>query len=297
MRIRARRYEHEADFERVGLFLVRTYLTEGDAINWLRPRWEYMHFHPFIARVDLSAIGVWEAEGTIVAVVHPEHVMGHVYLELDPGFAHLKPEMLAFAEEHLSAASGEQKELRVYINDRDVELQRLAAIAGYAKDGGAEEMSQLAIPRRFPSVALRDDFRLQSLADENDLRRLHRVLWRGFDHGPEPPDEGLEERRFMQSAPNYDRDLNVVVVSPGGDYISYCGMAYEPENRIAYVEPVATDPDYRRMGLGRAAVLEGVRRCGRRGATVAYVGSAQPFYRAMGFRRIHGCSRWRRVWR
>lgn len=28
-----------------------------------------------------------------------------------------------------------------------------------------------------------------------------------------------------------------------------------PENKVAYVEPVATDPDYRRMGLGKAAVL------------------------------------------
>jgi len=297
MRIHVRSYEPAADFEKVGRFLVRTYLTEGEAINWLQPRWEYMHFHPFIARVDLRAIGVWEAEGTIVAAVHPEHSTGHVYLEVDPGFAHLKPEMLAYAEAHLSAACGEEKELRVYVNDWDVELQRIAAAAGYAKDGGAEEMSQLAIPDPFPSIALREGFRLQSLADENDLRKLHRALWRGFDHGAEPSDEGLEERRFMQSAPNYDRDLNVVVVSPGGEYVAYCGMWCEPENRIAYVEPVATDPDYRRMGLGRAAVLEGVRRCGCRGATVAYVGSARPFYQALGFRQIYHCSRWRRVWR
>jgi hypothetical protein len=37
------------------------------------------------------------------------------------------------------------------------------------------------------------------------------------------------------------------------------------------------------MGLGRAAILEGIRRCGVLGATVAYFGSAQEFYRAIGF--------------
>ncbi len=56
-----------------------------------------------------------------------------------------------------------------------------------------------------------------------------------------------------------------------------------PENKVAYVEPVATDPDYRRMGLGRAAVLESLRRAAEFGAEVAWVGSGQEFYKAMGF--------------
>ena len=65
----------------------------------------------------------------------------------------------------------------------------------------------------------------------------------------------------------------IVVEAPDGRFVSYCGMWYEPVHSIAYVEPVATDPDYRRMGLGRAAVMEGIRRCGALGATEAWVGS------------------------
>jgi len=135
MQIRVRPYEHAVDFEKVGQFLVRTYSTTDDHINWLQPRWEYMHFHPFIAGVDRNAIGVWEAEGTIVGVVHPEHGKGSAYLEIDPGFAHLKPEMLAYAEGHLRAAAGERRELTVYIHDRDATLQQLAAAIGYRTNG------------------------------------------------------------------------------------------------------------------------------------------------------------------
>ncbi len=98
----------------------------------------------------------------------------------------------------------------------------------------------------------------------------------------------------MQSAPNYKKDLNVVVEAPDGNFASYCGMWYEPVHKIAMVEPVCTDPDYRRMGLGNTAVLEGIRRCGVLGATVAYVGSTQPIYLSMGFREIYNCSVWRR---
>jgi len=49
-------------------------------------------------------------------------------------------------------------------------------------------------------------------------------------------------------------------------------------------------------GEGRATVLEGVRRCGERGATAAYVGTAMPFYQALGFRQVYNCSAWRREW-
>lgn len=78
----------------------------------------------------------------------------------------------------------------------------------------------------------------------------------------------------------------------GDNFVSYCGTWYEPINGYAYVEPVATDPDYRRRGLGRAAVLEGIRRCGELGATVAYVGSDLEFYEALGFVPIYTCQCW-----
>ena len=100
----------------------------------------------------------------------------------------------------------------------------------------------------------------------------------------------------MQSAPNFRKDLNVVVEAPDGEFVSYCGMWYEPTNAIAYVEPVATYPDYRRMGLGRAAVLEGIRRCGELGATDVWVGATMPFYLSLGFQRAYSSSIWRREW-
>ena len=63
-------------------------------------------------------------------------------------------------------------------------------------------------------------------------------------------------------------------------------------NGFGYVEPVATDPDYRRRGLGRAAVLEGIRRCGEEGASVAYVGTDKPFYLSFGFKTIYTQNCW-----
>ncbi|MDP2872078.1 MAG: GNAT family N-acetyltransferase [Bacillota bacterium] len=159
------------------------------------------------------------------------------------------------------------------------------------REDGARPMAKLEVTGPVAVPAPREGFRLKSLADDNDIRKVHRVMWRGFNHTGEPPEEGLAWRVQMQSGPNFRKDLNIVVEAPDGNFVAYAGLWYEPSNRIAYVEPVATDPDYRRMGLGRAAVLEGVRRCAELGATVAYVGSGQPFYLAIGFRKLsrHVC--------
>jgi len=61
-------------------------------------------------------------------------------------------------------------------------------------------------------------------------------------------------------------------------------MWQDSASQSALVEPVATDPAYRKMGLGKAAVLEAIRRCGNLGAKQAYVGSSQQFYYNIGFR-------------
>ena len=132
------------------------------------------------------------------------------------------------------------------------------------------------------------------LQDDNNVLKIDRVLWRGFDHEGEPPQDSPEDRKKVQSAPNFRKDLNIVVEAPDGHFVSYSGTWFEGTNRIAYVEPVATDPDYRRRGLGRAAVLEGIRRCGELGATVAYVGSDLAFYMAIGFTKIHASQCWTR---
>lgn len=84
-------------------------------------------------------------------------------------------------------------------------------------------------------------------------------------------------------APNFRKDLTVIAVAPNGDYASFAGMWQVADRPVAYVEPVATDPTYRRMGLGRAAVLESIRRVAAGGAREVWVGSDQEFYLAMGF--------------
>lgn len=289
MPIRLRSFAGPEDLAAIGSFLARHYQPGNRDGNWFEPVWEYAYTHPYFDESAIGEIGLWEDGGELVAVATYESRLGEAFFQTHPAYAHLKPEMLDYAEAHLSAPGPDgRRVLKAYVNDFDRAFAEVVAARGYRLDpGSARPMSQFDIPSPFPAIPLPAGFRLISLADENDLRKIHRVLWRGFNHPGEPPEEGLEGRRKMQSGPHFRKDLTIIAEAPNGEYASYCGMWYDATNRIAYVEPVATDPSYRRMGLGRAAVLEGIRRCGALGATVAYVGSEQPFYLSFGFRKIY----------
>ncbi len=285
MSIQSRPYDRKRDFERVGKFLVDTYAVPQG--NWLEPRWEYMHFHPVLDSASLHKIGVWEDRGEIVGVVNYEGDLGHAFFQFHPDHLELKGEMLDYALKTLTRPVGNRRRLIAWINDFDAEMEALASERGFREDTqNADAQSTMPIPNPFPPIESPAGYRIQSLADENDIHKVHSIMHRGFNNTGEPPSEGTNGpdcRRLMQTAPNFRRDLNIVAVAPDGNYVSYGGIWMEPVHKVAYIEPVATDPEYRMMGLGKTVVMEGIRRCGEMGATLAYVGSGQTFYKSMGF--------------
>lgn len=297
MKIQFRHYTGTDDYKRIDDFLIRNHQPGNQDSNWVEPAWEYMHFHPWLDSTSLAKIGIWEANNEIVAVAHFEWQMGEGFFQFHPNYRHLRATLLDYAEANLTGISRKdgRKYLCAYVNDNDPEFLALVQARGYKKY--AEEtrpLYRLDIPDPFPAITLPTGFRLTSLAEECDWAKVHRVMWRGFDHEGEPPmtAEELEDRRRMFDTPSARRELKITVAAPDGNFAAFCGTFLEPKNRFAYVEPVATDPNYRRMGLGKAAVWEGIRRCGLLGAKIAYVGSDQPFYQAIGFKKVYDSECW-----
>jgi len=302
MGIKHRHYDHTTDYEAVSKFLIRSHRTTtgGPHRNWLEPRWEYMHHHPaiFDQQESLSRCGIWFEGDAVVAVVHFEHRLGIVYLQIDPAHAELKREMLEVAAEHLAGDFKIGRAVHVYLDEQDDEWHQIALELGYERmiDEGFTEVTAMLAATALPeTIDVPDGFEIIGLDEDDDVRKVHRVMHRGFNHEGEPPEDGLDDRRRKLSAPSLRKDLTVVARAPNGDFVSFCGMWIDAVNRIAMVEPVATDPDYRRQGLGTVVVLEGIRRCAAEGATVAYVGSDQVFYKSMGFEPAYCHRIWRQV--
>ncbi len=297
MALQFRHYNRVNDYAKVSEFLIRHHAPGNLDGNWLEPAWEYMHFHSALDVANMGKFGIWEEAGAIVAVVHYEWRQGEAFFQFHPGYRHLRVEMLDHAEANMTGISGRDGRpyLCAYVNDNDPEFLSLVQSRGYTNDPEeTRPLYRFDIPDPFPVFPLAEGFRLTSLAEDCDWAKVHRVLWKGFGHGDDVPmtKEEFESRRLMFDTPKARRDLKIAVAAPNGDFVAFCGMFYEPSGRFAYVEPVATDPHYRRLGLGKIAVLEGIRRCAALGATVAYVGSDQAFYQAIGFRKVYNSECW-----
>jgi GNAT superfamily N-acetyltransferase len=205
--------------------------------------------------------------------------------------------MLDYAENYLYGIDDRgRKFINLFIYDTDVELISIVKPRGYIarEPTPGDFLSQYSIREEFPEIHLPDGFQLKDLGQDNNLIKVQRVLWRGFNHPGEPPEDRYSVWVMLETAPNFRRDLNLIVEAPNIDFVSYCGMWYVAAKRYCYVEPVATDPNYRLKGLARAVVLEGIRRCGLLGAKVAYVTTGIPVYEHIGFKRIRSNHWWRK---
>jgi predicted N-acetyltransferase YhbS len=295
--MRIRPYAHGTDYDAVSRLLLEAYRPGAVFDPWLQPRWEYAHHHPLIRGLDRRRFGVAEADdGRLLGIVHNEHDPAVAYLQRRPGDEQVVEPLLDWAEAHLGGRSqtAGREVLGLHVPTFDRSLITALARRGYTRDvDRAEPNSCLTGVDRLPRTPTPPGVVLRTLAEDDDLAEVHRVLWRGFGHDGPPPPEGVEERRSMHAAPNFRPDLTVVTVTPEGRYTAFCGVWLVAAHRLAYVEPVATDPDHRRQGHGRAVVLEALRRAGRAGAEIAWVGSDLPFYLAMGFERRFEAPLWR----
>ncbi len=290
-------YRPYRDSPTVSEFLSRTYPATDRNPNWLRARWEYMVYSVQDGlEENLASFGIWESGSEIVGVANFEDGPGEVYLQVHPDHTHLRAEMLSYAEKSLSRNEEGEKRLTVWVNEFDGALQALVRERGYVRAEWDPQVVSRLDPASSLDYTLPDGFQITDRHACGDLWAINRVLWRGFNHEGPAPEQYVAGRADVEKAPMYRGDLTVMVRAPKGHLVSYCGMWYEQETGVAYVEPVATDPDYRRKGLGRAAVLEATRRARDLGARRTIVNSGLAFYGAIGFRQLFTIEPWRREW-
>jgi ribosomal protein S18 acetylase RimI-like enzyme len=279
------------DYYKVRAFFIRLGFAE-----FTYTRWDWMTTHGYLDTSAVGKIGLWEYEGEIVGVATFDCRLGQAFCLAFPEYAYLKNEILQYASENLS----KDGEFGVMIADTDLEFQDIAASLGFVATEEKESDAIFYLDKTSTAYNLPDGFHITSMKETYDLYQYGRVLWKGFNH--ELKGEGEfqgskeddQERGEEMIRPNVDLSLKVAVVSPDGNFVSYCGMWYDPEAGYAVIEPVATDPDYRKMGLGKAAVLEGIRRVGELGAKTALVGSSQQFYYSIGLRPFSTTTLWRK---
>ena len=302
-------FDFNRDLLRVRDFLSMTFSLYQSSVNWRIERWEYAFFFvspllanwgenppkpESVARMNemlYQRIGLWETgNGEIAGVVNIEHPdpthpgYGEFFIQRHPDHLDLLPEMVDFAESHLVDTA--RNRLFIYVDPKDDNLLQILTGRGFIadmEDTGIESEFNLLTTDLPEKPNLPEGFRLQSMADENDLAKRCKAYGRAFNH-PNPLEwASLISYETLQSAPDYRKDQDIVIKAPNGEYAAFSLIWQDAPNRLATLEPVGTQPEFRRMGLAREAIFEGMRRMKRKGVTRVVVGSDQAFYKAIGF--------------
>lgn len=261
-------------------YKIREFLVKLNNPNYLPGRWDWMITHLWLDKTGLPKIGIWEDNGELVAVAMYDCSLGNAYFCVYSEYSFLKKEMLIYAKDNLN----KEGSFFALISDQDSYFQNIACELGFIPTSDGEY--DIVYPINLDSISykLPDGFRITSHDKEHQLIKSKTIL---------PPEKDIEDWSRMFLRPNVNLSLKIEVVAPNGDYVSGCGMWYDKGTEYALVEPVGTRDEYQRMGLAKAAVFEGIKRCGAIGAKKAVVCSNLQFYYSIGFRPCFKSTWWK----
>ena len=285
-----RPYHRPYDFERLIHFLshVRAdvqhshYLHPGDL------RWQIFHMLSDYSPADL--VQIWEdAQGCIQGFVLLFLPYGGFALQLAPQVrgTTLEAEVLHWAEQQLSATHRRS----TLVNDNDTIRLNVLHEQGYVPNGEWLYLERLLTPAPLEAHAP-PGFVIRSVQNEQEAAERARVLAAAFEA---PPQE--ERYRHFMHAPGYVRELDIVAVTPKTRFAAFAMCWVDQASQVGQFEPVGTAPEYRRQGIARAVLAEGLRRMGQYGAkrVIVIVEAAEEaactLYRSLGFE-----TRWTLSW-
>lgn len=151
-----------------------------------------------------------------------------------------------------------------------------------------------------PEVVLPEGFQVRQVIEEKECVERAGVqhdVWQPWSVG------NIDARDYerLTQLPGYHQELDVVAVTRGGAIASYVNCWIDPVNHIGDFGPVGTRQAFRRQGLGRAVLLEGLRKlkaCGMDRVGVSTGESnfpARALYETIGFKAVNRCIEYRKT--
>jgi len=292
-------YESEHDLHLMYDLLMQARVLTSD--------WRYAHvgelaFNFFMVACHLNPqehIRLWHAGGKLVAYA----ILGEdpaFDCQVFPGYewSGIEEEALAWAErrvDELRQQDAERWGCALVSSARQDDSQRIAFLErhGFHYCGDFAEVNMLrSLDEPIPEAGVMDGYQVRPVAETGELSQraaAHREVWLPWTVGYVSDEDYAG---FMQ-LPGYDRTMDIVTVAPDGVIAAYVNGWIDPLNRIGDFGPVGALPAYRRQGLTRLALLEGLRRMKARGMERVCVSTAvantpaRRLYESVGFKIVN----------
>ncbi len=292
--ITSRPFQSETDYGHMRRLLIEAlaltglpvYATIGD-IDWWRAADEderavynaYLWFDG-----EQPVAWAWPVDDQVDIVVHPAYPALH-------------EAALIWGEAEYRQRQGDKPEnpLRAWGYTSDATRNAMLAARGYQRTdrGLVYFIRSIGVIEPPP---LPPDYTFDHVRGEADVVRRTAVQCAAFQS------EFMTEAktRALQTLPTYRPELDLVIVTPDGEYAAFAQIWLDEVNGVGVFEPLGVSAAHQRLGLGRALMDEGARRLARMGARTAVVQTgfdndrAQMTYEKAGFTELDRCYVWTR---
>jgi len=279
MKTFSRTYNSDEDLKSVMAFLREVFSETSSCQNWFPDRFEDSHE----GGGSVKGIGdtrIWEEvddkstpSRKIVALANPESPNDY-FVQVDPAYSFLEREIFEWIERHRlekKKNSNKKEKLRIHTIEGNSVRESLLSELGYKKGEIFMYLRFRRVDLPVPAVGFPEGYEIRSVRGRSDYDQLASVTRLVFGHGEwfnAKTYEGITLCSF------YKQDLDLVAVAPDGTFTSFCTFRMDPISKITNLEPVGTHPNYRKLGLAKALIFEGLRRAMRYDPTLFYVGGA-----------------------
>ncbi len=249
------------------------YVHSGDVRWWL--------YYPPLEGAFWEHIHVWddpEQPGRLLgwALISPDWMSFDVYVQPELRGSETATGMYLWAEDEARRTASEagKKAISIYwIYHGDDVLNYQLTGRGFKHKRDTVQLAR-SLDGEPSDPVLPPGFQLRGCEGVAEVTARARAQYGAFKNSAAFADYERRFRNFMLS-PVYDPQLDIVAVAPDGQVGAFCIVWTDPANRVGLFEPVGTHPDFHRRGLGRAVMLEGMRRLKERGMTKAIVSTGE----------------------
>lgn len=298
----SRNYEGEHDLIEMQRFLMETRSLTDD---WRYPHVGELLFSFFMVLCHLDPgthVRLWhDSSNNLVAYA----ILGEdpsIDWQVAPGneWSGIEDEVMAWVSDRLveyraqdpGAWSGPL--VSVARQDNPARIEYLES-CGFRYSGEFAEVNMLrSLDQPIVEAGLPDGFLVRSFTEADGVHSraaAHCSVWQPWSVGNITNDDYA---RFMR-LPGYHRDLDIAAFSPDGEIAAYVNGWIDPVNRIGDFGPVGAVPRFRRLGLTRAVLLEGLQRMRTYGMNRVCVSATEgneaalKLYLSIGFQIVNRC--------
>ncbi|MHA2424223.1 MAG: GNAT family N-acetyltransferase [Candidatus Thorarchaeota archaeon] len=292
MKLEKRDYHWKNDFEEARQFFIDIWNAGPLYRNWIPSTLENMKFGPggtvYLDEED-EYIKLWkDSESKIIAVtiVKPS---GGCWIHIHPDHLEVERDLILWIEKQRERGkkdSSEQVPIHFVVQEDDRARIELLEGLGYEKTSleGADQVYDM--DHEIPEYEIPDGYSVRHALINEEWEKYREVQVSVFPHVKVMNKKIL---KIYSTASFYVPELDIIAVDPEGNFAAFCTGRIDPLSRIAELEPVGTHPDHRKKGLGKAVILECLKRFKKYNPTAlvilgaAATEGANRLYESVGF--------------